>query len=57
MPRPDLLLPVPLSAERIRERGYNQAWELARRFRRRTEAPRGAARPCRHRRRRCRDDR
>ena len=27
----DLLLPVPLSAQRLRERGYNQAWELARR--------------------------
>jgi ComF family protein len=26
-----LVLPVPLSAERLRERGYNQAWELARR--------------------------
>lgn len=28
---PALLLPVPLSAERLRERGMNQAWELARR--------------------------
>jgi ComF family protein len=28
---PDLVLPVPLSAERLRERGYNQAWELTRR--------------------------
>lgn len=27
---PDLLLPVPLSAERLRERGYNQSLELAR---------------------------
>jgi len=27
-----LLLPVPLSAQRLRERGYNQAWELARRL-------------------------
>lgn len=27
----DLVLPVPLAAERLRERGYNQAWELARR--------------------------
>ena len=26
-----LLLPVPLSSNRLRERGYNQAWELARR--------------------------
>ena len=33
--RPDLLLPVPLSRERLRERGYNQAWELARRLARR----------------------
>jgi ComF family protein len=30
-PRPDLLLPVPLAAERLRERGFNQAWELTRR--------------------------
>lgn len=30
-PPPDWLLPVPLAAERLRERGYNQAWELARR--------------------------
>jgi ComF family protein len=29
--RPALLLPVPLSAERLAERGMNQAWELARR--------------------------
>ena len=29
--RPDLVLPVPLADERLRERGYNQAWELARR--------------------------
>lgn len=27
---PRLLLPVPLSPQRLRERGYNQAWELAR---------------------------
>jgi ComF family protein len=33
--RPALLLPVPLSRERLRERGYNQAWELARRLGRR----------------------
>ena len=31
-PRPDWLLPVPLAAGRLRERGYNQAWELARRI-------------------------
>ena len=29
--RPALLLPVPLSSERLAERGMNQAWELARR--------------------------
>ncbi|MBX3627538.1 MAG: ComF family protein [Rhizobacter sp.] len=31
-PPPDLLVPVPLSRERLRERGYNQAWEAARRL-------------------------
>ncbi len=31
-PAPELLLPVPLSDERLRERGYDQAWELARRI-------------------------
>jgi ComF family protein len=30
-PRPEMLLPVPLAPARLRERGYNQAWELARR--------------------------
>jgi ComF family protein len=29
---PALLLPIPLSRARLRERGYNQAWELARRL-------------------------
>lgn len=29
---PDRLLPVPLSDTRLRERGYNQAWEIARRL-------------------------
>ncbi len=28
---PPLVLPVPLGPQRLRERGYNQAWELARR--------------------------
>ena len=28
--RPDLLIPVPLHSSRLRTRGYNQAWELAR---------------------------
>ena len=32
---PDLVLPVPLAPARLRERGYNQAWELARRGARR----------------------
>jgi ComF family protein len=30
-PAADWVLPVPLSAQRLAERGYNQAWELARR--------------------------
>lgn len=30
--RPHALLPVPLAAPRLAERGYNQAWELARRL-------------------------
>jgi ComF family protein len=30
-PRPDWVLPVPLGPRRLAERGYNQAWELARR--------------------------
>jgi len=32
---PDLVLPVPLGASRLRERSFNQAWELARRVARR----------------------
>jgi len=32
VPFPTKLLPVPLARERLRERGYNQAWELARRL-------------------------
>ena len=31
LPPASLVLPVPLSAARLAERGYNQAWELARR--------------------------
>ncbi|MBZ8140290.1 phosphoribosyl transferase [Rubrivivax gelatinosus] len=31
LPPPDLVVPVPLSARRLAGRGYNQAWELARR--------------------------
>ncbi len=30
-PPPQLVLPVPLAPRRLAERGYNQAWELARR--------------------------
>ena len=39
MPQPTWLLPVPLSAERARERGYNQSWELARRLSRALHCP------------------
>lgn len=28
--RPELLIPIPLHSARLRERGFNQAWELAR---------------------------
>jgi ComF family protein len=38
-PRPSLLLPVPLSRERLRQRGYNQAWELTRRAARMLRCP------------------
>jgi ComF family protein len=30
--QPELLVPVPLAASRLRERGYNQAWQIARRL-------------------------
>jgi len=36
---PDMLLPVPLSPARLRSRGYNQAWEVARRIARRLDIP------------------
>ena len=36
---PNVVVPVPLSAARLRERGYNQAWELARRSARRLRCP------------------
>jgi ComF family protein len=32
---PELIVPVPLSDARLKERGYNQSWELARRLARR----------------------
>lgn len=36
LPASDWIVPVPLSDSRLRERGYNQAWELARRVARRS---------------------
>lgn len=39
LPRPDWLLPVPLADARLRERGYNQAWEIGRRVARRLDLP------------------
>lgn len=38
-PRPDLLLPVPLHPQRLAERGYNQAAEIARPLARHFELP------------------
>ena len=40
---PDWLLPVPLGAQRLRERGYNQSWELARRCARQLGCRTGAS--------------
>lgn len=39
LPRPDVVLPVPLSRERLRERGFNPAWEMARRIARALDRP------------------
>lgn len=39
LPRPDLIVPAPLTPQRLRERGYNQAWELARRLARAFDLP------------------
>lgn len=39
MPTPQCFLPVPLSAQRLAERGYDQAWELARRLGRQLRRP------------------
>jgi ComF family protein len=36
---PDLLLPVPLAGARLRERGFNQSWEIARRVARQVGTP------------------
>ena len=38
-PAPALLLPIPLDPQRLRERGYNQAWELARELARHLRCP------------------
>lgn len=38
-PGSDLVVPLPLAAPRLAERGYNQAWELARRVARRLGLP------------------
>jgi ComF family protein len=38
-PRPDLLLPMPLHASRLAERGFNQAAEIARRLSARIQIP------------------
>ena len=38
-PKPDCIVPVPLSPERLARRGYNQAWELTRRLGRRLGLP------------------
>lgn len=35
----DLMLPIPLSPDRLRERGYNQAWELVKALRRELRPP------------------
>lgn len=43
VPGPDLVLPIPLSPGRLAERGYNQAWELARRAARALRLPADAA--------------
>lgn len=37
--RPDLIVPIPLTAQRLRERGFNQALELARALGRQTGVP------------------
>jgi ComF family protein len=38
-PLPSLVVPVPLGPQRLRERGYNQAWELTRRIARALRCP------------------
>ncbi len=48
-PRPDALIPIPLHAHRLRERGYDQALELARPLARTLSLPLHADRLVRHR--------
>ena len=43
------MLPVPLHPRRLRERGFNQAWELARRLARQLQLPARADALLRHR--------
>jgi ComF family protein len=39
LPASTLLVPVPLSAERLRERGFNQSWEIAKHLSKLTHLP------------------
>lgn len=39
LPNPDVIVPVPLSRERLLERGFNPAWEMARRISRTLNRP------------------
>ncbi len=43
LPAVDIVVPIPLSASRLAERGFNQAWELARRVARILGLPADAA--------------
>ena len=38
-PRPDLVVPVPLHRQRLRQRGFDQSWEIARMLARSLELP------------------
>lgn len=46
---PDLLMPIPLSPSRLAERGFNQAWEIARPLARHLDIPASATLLARHR--------
>ena len=39
LPPPELIVPVPLAAQRLAERGFNQSWEIARRVARKVGTP------------------